>query len=172
MPDARFAGLSRSFGDLINRSSWSGSFSTKSASCAKGKNSYAIFSGTPVSSQYPFVGAITLGLNESVGVCTGTLVCSNVVMTAAHCFEDHIPLSSYRFSTANQVNWDELSGPATGQATQTPVDLQIHPARQSTPIEASRGPYMAFLRLPHSVSAQPGRLGFEEISYELESYRI
>lgn len=53
--------------------------------------------GTAASSnQFPATGMLFFSDASKSSICTGTLVCSNVVLTAAHCF-DGFPASGYTF---------------------------------------------------------------------------
>lgn len=95
-----------------------------------------IFDGNPIpSSTYPFAGALAFYTASSEGLCTASLVCPNVILTAAHCFYDqsattpNAPLSAYRFTLSASVPFtgtsaDTQSLPSDATSLKT---LAVHP---------------------------------------------
>lgn len=136
--------------------------------CKAKSKRFAIYDGKELEKRdYPYVGVLTFKDAAHEGICTASLVCADVVLTAAHCFEtlDLAP-GGYRFSLATQV-------PFTGSITDEPpagsasgVALTVHPDRATVDKTESRGPDMALLQLDRGFDVPLAPLAFDEVAVD------
>jgi len=114
------------------------------------------------SDEFPSVGMLYFADKEKSSVCSGTLVCSDVVMTAAHCF-DGMAAAGYTFHLGSEIFANGSAVPGDRQRAPRGVTARI---RDSNALASSvaTGADLAFLKLDRKVAGPKAVLRLDKLS--------
>ena len=160
-----------------NQSTTSTCTTSKTSAALRSDGGLYVFNGASVpSTTLPYVGSLFYSYNGVEGLCTGSLICPNVVISAAHCFYNAGPASNAANQNAPITDF-YFSLSATAPFTGSASDIQNLPCdaivAESVTIASgwngsksmtSSGPDMAIVKLAKNMIGPLASLNFTSVS--------
>gem|GEM_PF-3238747 len=113
-------------------------------------------------SQFPATGMLFYSDASKSSVCTGTLVCSNVVLTAAHCF-DGFAAKGYSFHLGSEVLAKGKTSPSD-RATAPRGEVVLLRDKNALDSSVATGADIALLKLDKAVSGQSAAMVVDRVN--------